>query len=61
MGNIGGVLGPYLMGWFKQLTTSYAAGLGVTAAVLILGALLASTIKPLHAPYGRRLSPANCH
>ena len=50
MGNIGGFLGPYLMGWFKQLTTGYGSGLVATAFVLLLGALLAATIKPLPAP-----------
>jgi ACS family tartrate transporter-like MFS transporter len=48
MGNIGGFLGPYLMGWFKHVTTGYGAGLAVTAGILLLGALLASTIRPLH-------------
>jgi ACS family tartrate transporter-like MFS transporter len=44
MGNVGGFLGPYLMGWFKQLTTGFGSGLFVTAGVLLLGALIAATV-----------------
>jgi len=46
MGNIGGFLGPYLMGWFKQVTTGYGSGLVATAFVLLLGALMAASVKP---------------
>lgn len=46
MGNVGGFLGPYLMGWFRQMTSGYGAGLWVTAGVLLLGAALAASVKP---------------
>lgn len=46
MGNIGGFVGPYLMGWFKQETAGYGAGLTVTSLTLLVGALIAATVKP---------------
>jgi ACS family tartrate transporter-like MFS transporter len=35
--NLGGFFGPTVMGWAKQQTGSYSAGLGVIAATLVLG------------------------
>ena len=49
MGNIGGFVGPYLMGWFKQATAGYGTGLMVTAGVLLLGAVLAAVVRPTSA------------
>lgn len=42
IGNLGGFLGPYLMGWLKELTLHYTAGLAALAAILAVGAWLAS-------------------
>ncbi len=38
IGNLGGFLGPYLIGWFKDRAGSYAGGLYAVAAMLALSA-----------------------
>jgi ACS family tartrate transporter-like MFS transporter len=45
LGNTGGFLGPYLMGWFKQLTAGYSAGLTAVALILLMGAGLALVVR----------------
>ncbi|WP_295453669.1 MFS transporter [uncultured Thiodictyon sp.] len=50
LGNVGGFVGPYLMGWFKDLTAGYGAGLAVVAAILLLGAVLVLLVRPLRTP-----------
>ncbi|RFB79752.1 MFS transporter [Methylovirgula sp. 4M-Z18] len=40
IGNLGGFVGPYAIGWLKQTTGGYAAGLLVVAALLVLSAVL---------------------
>lgn len=47
LGNVGGFVGPYLMGWFKQSSTSYAAGLVAVAGILVTGGLIAMTFRPI--------------
>ena len=39
VGNLGGFAGPYLMGWVKQTTGSYAGAMGMFAAVAVFAAL----------------------
>ncbi|MBK5965728.1 MFS transporter [Thiocystis minor] len=46
LGNVGGFLGPYLMGWFKQVTAGYGAGLVVVAAILLAGGAMVLTMRP---------------
>jgi ACS family tartrate transporter-like MFS transporter len=41
VGNLGGFVGPFLMGWLSDLTGSYAVGLRVLAGAYVLGALIA--------------------
>jgi len=50
IGNLGGFVGPYVMGSLRDLTGDYATGLRVLAGAFILGGLLAFrvTIKPRH-------------
>jgi ACS family tartrate transporter-like MFS transporter len=50
IGNLGGFVGPYVMGSLRDLTGDYATGLRVLAAAFILGGLLAFrvSIKPRH-------------
>jgi ACS family tartrate transporter-like MFS transporter len=43
IGNLGGFAGPYLVGWIKQSTGSFGAGMGVLA----LGAASAAVLVPL--------------
>lgn len=38
IGNAGGFLGPYIMGWFKHSTAGYGAGLEVLSLILVFGA-----------------------
>ncbi len=42
--NLGGFVGPYMMGWLKHLTGDYAAGMGVLAGGMILAAVLVVAI-----------------
>ncbi|SKA34884.1 MFS transporter, ACS family, tartrate transporter [Enhydrobacter aerosaccus] len=41
VGNLGGFAGPYLVGWIKESTGSYNAGMGVLACGLAAAAILA--------------------
>jgi MFS transporter, ACS family, tartrate transporter len=45
LGNIDGFIGPWLMGWFKQLTDHYGAGLTTVAGILLIGAVLAFAMR----------------
>jgi MFS transporter, ACS family, tartrate transporter len=40
VGNLGSGLGPYLIGWIRTATGSFAAGLLVVAAILCFGGML---------------------
>ena len=40
VGNVGGFVGPYVLGWLKDATGSYAAGLAAIGAVLACGGAL---------------------
>lgn len=40
IGNLGGFCGPVLMGWLRQTTQSYIAGLAISAVFLMFGALI---------------------
>jgi ACS family tartrate transporter-like MFS transporter len=44
IGNLGGFVGPVLMGWLHQATHTYVIGLASIAAALILGALTAAKL-----------------
>lgn len=62
LGNVGGFVGPYLMGWFKDLTAGYGAGLTVVAGILLLGAVLVLLVRPLRTrglDSSRELMPAS--
>jgi ACS family tartrate transporter-like MFS transporter len=40
IGNLGGFVGPYLMGWIRNATGGFSAGLLTLAGVLVLGAVI---------------------
>ncbi len=40
MGNLGGFFGPNIMGWLKQETGSFTAGLGTLSLGMLLAAVL---------------------
>ncbi len=47
IGNLGGFVGPVLMGWLHQATHTYIVGLATIAACMVLGALTAARLcKP---------------
>ena len=49
IGNLGGFLGPYLVGWAKQATGLYAAGMGAMAvSLLIAGAIVLALARMLN-------------
>jgi ACS family tartrate transporter-like MFS transporter len=41
IGNLGGFFGPLVMGWLRQTTHNYIAGLWSISAALVVGAFLA--------------------
>ena len=45
LGNVGGFLGPYLMGWLKQATAGYGAGLSAVAVILLAGGALVLALR----------------
>ncbi len=45
VGNLGGGVGPSVMGWLRQGTNSYSAGLLVLATALVLEAVLIMSLK----------------
>jgi ACS family tartrate transporter-like MFS transporter len=45
LGNLGGFLGPALIGWFKQLTAGYSTGLVAVSCILLAGAGLTLVIQ----------------
>ena len=48
IGNVGGFVGPYLMGWIRDATGGFTAGLLALAAILVVGALIVLALdKPV--------------
>lgn len=45
LGNLGGFLGPYVMGWLRETTGSFSAGLYFLAGSLVLSAVLALSVR----------------
>jgi ACS family tartrate transporter-like MFS transporter len=45
VGNIGGFFGPFMIGWLKQETGSFAGGLYFSAATLVLSAVIVLFLK----------------
>ena len=46
MGNVGGFVGPVLVGWVKERTHHFESGMLVLAATLFIAGLIALSIKP---------------
>ena len=57
VGNLGGFFGPTVMGWLRQVSGSYSAGLLVLASALVLEAVLVMTLR-LPAEDGQRAKTA---
>jgi ACS family tartrate transporter-like MFS transporter len=45
VGNLGGFVGPFLMGWIREATGGFSAGLLTLAAILVLGAVIVLSLK----------------
>jgi nitrate/nitrite transporter NarK len=45
VGNLGGMVGPIIVGWLKDVTGSYKAGMLAMAAALAIAALLTLSLK----------------
>jgi ACS family tartrate transporter-like MFS transporter len=60
IGNLGGYVGPKVMGFMKTMTGSYSAGLRLLAGAYILGALLVLSLRARQrAPAAAPLVPAD--
>jgi ACS family tartrate transporter-like MFS transporter len=56
VGNVGGFVGPYAVGWVRQTTGSFASGMFLLAGMLVLGAIIAmTTSKPAAIPAARNV------
>jgi ACS family tartrate transporter-like MFS transporter len=45
IGNVGGFVGPFLMGWIREATGGFSAGLLTLAGILVLGAVIALRLQ----------------
>jgi ACS family tartrate transporter-like MFS transporter len=50
VGNLGGFAGPYLMGWAREVTGSYAVGLAILAASMAIAAVLVLALGRFRRP-----------
>jgi D-galactonate transporter len=58
VGNLGGFVGPFLMGWLSDLTGAYTIGLRVLAGAYVLGALIVLALTVGRAePVDRSVKP----
>jgi ACS family tartrate transporter-like MFS transporter len=60
IGNLGGFVGPVMIGWIKDRTGSFAGGLWFVAGLLVMSALvtlLLSRTQPKAVPLARRVNP----
>jgi ACS family tartrate transporter-like MFS transporter len=46
VGNVGGFVGPNIVGFFRQATRDFAAGLAIVGAILAIGGLLVLCVPP---------------
>ncbi len=58
VGNLGGFVGPFVIGWLKKVTGGYSAGLYVVAATLAVSAIVTLMLRrrahQTYAPVGER-------
>ena len=50
VGNLGGFVGPFLVGWIREATGGFTAGLLTLAAILVVGAWITLAIVPARKP-----------
>lgn len=58
IGNLAGYLGPFVMGYLKDQTGSYSAGLVIVSALLACGALSLLFVTRMKAPSANTQHPA---
>jgi ACS family tartrate transporter-like MFS transporter len=46
VGNIGGFVGPNIVGFVRSATSDFATGLAIVGAILIAGGVLVLAVKP---------------
>ena len=56
-GNIGSALNPLVVGWLKDVTHSFSAGLLYAAALLVIGAIVVAAL-PIESTRQRRTQPS---
>ena len=56
VGNLGGFVGPYVMGWMRDLSGGYAAGIGVLAACAMASGALVLTVPSQPAATPREIA-----
>ncbi len=50
VGNIGGFVGPNIVGFVREATSEFAAGLAIVGAILVAGGVLVLTVNPSKKP-----------
>jgi sugar phosphate permease len=50
VGNVGGFVGPNIVGYVREATSDFAAGLAIVGAILVAGGLLVLTVNPSKKP-----------
>src|SRR5262245_29500283 len=50
VGNVGGFVGPNIVGYVRQTTSDFAAGLAIVGAILVAGGVLVLTVNPSKKP-----------
>ena len=58
VGNLGGYLAPFALGWVKQVTGQLEYGLYAMAAGMVIGALLMALLPRLHSIAASPAQPA---
>jgi ACS family tartrate transporter-like MFS transporter len=51
VGNIGGFVGPNIVGFVREATSQFAAGLAIVGAILVAGGALVLTVNPSKRPF----------
>jgi ACS family tartrate transporter-like MFS transporter len=50
VGNVGGFVGPNIVGYVREATSDFAAGLAIVGGILVAGGVLVLTVNPSRKP-----------
>jgi len=50
VGNVGGFVGPNIVGYVREATSDFAAGLAIVGGILVAGGVLVLTVNPFRKP-----------